>query len=291
MDLALATMTRVTMGVNTCDKLSHFRNQPGREPTLSLDTDIVRAVRAAAVGELAWLGPDGRPDALPVTPLLQGERPAVTYPYAYAELARTIAASPRVALVLSDGRMTGRGWQPLAVLARPRLVEDPEGELFTADLVNQELRKYPPSRALADSIMLRREHWWYVPRLVLVLDDESVVAVAERSDPAHQVLAVGAGGLQVDTVRTGEATRDHVDVHSLRDRPAPDGPAALLGHDFSVPDLERWTPWVTRGVLSDGVLRVEERPERTTLEPVPRLRDRLRRQRDLERACRRALGG
>jgi hypothetical protein len=64
----------------------------------------------------------------------------------------------------------------------------------------------------------------------------------------------------------------------------------LLGHDFAVPDLERWTPWTTRGwSAADGLFTVEQRPARTSLEPPLGVWQRLRRQRELERACRRAL--
>ncbi|WP_091080674.1 hypothetical protein [Micromonospora nigra] len=41
------------------------------------------------------------------------------------------------------------------------------------------------------------------------------------------------------------------------------GPAVLLGHDLSAPDLERWTPWTARGRVAGGTLAVEEAPART----------------------------
>lgn len=247
-------------------------------------------MRAATVAELVWVAADGRPDALPVTPLLLDVEPAIAYPYAYAEFARQVAASPAVALTLTDPRMTSGGWRPLAATGRARLIEDKDGELFKAELLTEELRKYPPSRALADSLMLRREHWWYVPRLILVLDLNPPIPIEPRADASSQVLAVWDGErLHVDTVQRAEAGTDRLKLTSLAGRSVPDGGAALLGHDFSVPDLEQWTPWVTRGDLSGSVFAVTEWPERTTLEPVPKLRERFRRQRDLERACRAAL--
>src|SRR5690606_23965162 len=126
--------------------------------------NLVQSVRASTVAELSWIGAAGRPDALPAVPLLLMGEPAIAYPYAYADLARQIAASSRVALTLSGPRLTGRPWQPLTVTARPRLIEDADGELFEAELLTEELRKFPPSRTLADSLLLRRENWWYVPR-------------------------------------------------------------------------------------------------------------------------------
>jgi hypothetical protein len=260
---------------------------------VDIDPNVRQSITAATVGELTWLGPDGRPQARPVTPLLLDGAPAVALPYADAALARRVAAAPRAALVVSDDRLTGRGWWPVAVTGRPRLIEDPDGTLFTGRLLGQELRKYPPARALADSPLLRREHWWYLPRLVVVLEVAAVTPVAARPGGRGEVLAVAepAGRLAVDTVRCDEAGPGRLRVTSLVGRAPADGPAVLLGHDFSAPDLERWTPWTTRGRLADGVLAVEERPDRTGLEPPYGLWRRLRRHRDLARACRRALAG
>jgi hypothetical protein len=254
-------------------------------------SNIKQAIQSASVGELAWLGVDGRPDALPVTPLMLDEQPAVTYPYAYRELARRIAMAPAIGLVVSDPRMTGSGWSPVALTGRPRLIEDPDGQLVKDKLIAQELRKYPPARALADSMLLRKENWWYVPRLVIVIDDVTTDPIGPRPTATeHQVLAVhGPDGLSLDTVRVHENGPDQLDVESLVGRALPHGPAVALGHDFSEPDLEQWTPWVTRGDLNGTTLTVTEWPERTTLEPIPKLRQRYRRHRELEKGCKAAL--
>lgn len=255
-----------------------------------LNANIGPPVRAATIAELAWVCVDGYPDALPVVPLWLDSEPAVAYPYAYAQLARQIAAAPTVALTLSDPRMTGTGWRPLAAVGRARLIEDVEGQLFKSELLKQELRKFPPSRALADSLLLQREHWWYVPRLIVVFDLSVPTEVEPRTDASSQVLSAWDGErLHVDTVRVADAGPDRLDLTSLAGRSVPDGRAAVIGHDFSLPDLEQWTPWVTRGDVAGGVLSVTEWPERTALEPVPKLRQRFRRQRELERACRAAL--
>jgi hypothetical protein len=258
---------------------------------MSVDIETRRAIRAAAVGELAWLDRAGRPDACPVTPLLLGDEPAVAYPYGEAELARRVAAAAAVALVVSDDRMTGRGWQPVALTGRPRLVEDRDGALFADRLLDQELRKYPPARAFADSPLLRREHWWYVPRLIVVVEGAVAAPVGPRPAGAGQLLAVAGDPdrLYVDTVSCAEEGSGWLRVTSLAGRSPASGPAVLLGHDFSAPDLERWTPWTTRGWLADQLLTIEQRPGRTTLEPPLGLWRRLRRQRRLELACRRAL--
>ena len=261
------------------------------EVTLSIQIEIRRPVAAATVAELVWLDDTGRPQAAPATPLLLGDQPAVAYPYALAAEARQLAAAPVAALVLSDPRMTGSDWQSLAITGRARLIEDRDGALFAAQLLRQELRKYPPARALADSIMLRRENWWYLPRLIVALEFTSATQVAARPDATAQLLAVGTGErrLHVDTVRVDESVPDRLQLASLADRPLPDGPAILFGHDFAVPDLEVWTPWTTRGRLAGGVLAVDQRPERSTLAPIPGLWERLRRHRSLERGCRRGI--
>lgn len=260
---------------------------------MGVDGETRRAIQTATVGELAWLDGAGRPDACPVTPLLLADQPAVAYPYAQAALARRLAAAPVAALVVSDDRLTARGWRPVAVTGRPRLVEDERGELFTEQLLGQELRKYPPARALIDSPLLRREHWWYLPRLIVVLEAGSAAPVGARPGGTGEVLAVAGDGerLYVDTVERAGDGYGNTRVVSLAGRPPVTGPAVLLGHDFSAPDLERWTPWTTRGRLAGGALTVAEPPARTGLEPPLGLWRRLARHRGLERACRRALPG
>ncbi|MBQ1027578.1 pyridoxamine 5'-phosphate oxidase family protein [Micromonospora sp. C95] len=254
--------------------------------------EVRRAIQAATVGELAWIDPDGRPQARPVTPLLLDDRPAVAFPYAEATLARRLAAAPVAALVVSDDRLTGRGWRPVAVTGRPRLTEDRDGALFAERLLDQELRKHPPARALIDSPLLRREHWWYLPRLIVVLDVDTATTIGARVDGIGELLAVARDDRQlyVDSVtRPDDQVSEAVRVRSFAGRQPADGPAVLLGHDFSVPDLERWTPWTTRGELADGVLAVTATPARTTLPPPLGLWRRLTRQRRLARACQDAL--
>ncbi|WP_457159694.1 hypothetical protein [Modestobacter sp. SYSU DS0875] len=253
---------------------------------MTADTTLTRAVRAAGLAELVWRRPGEPPGALGVVPLLLGERPAVALPWAQAAAARSVAAADAAALVLSDPRLTGPGWEPLALSGRCTLVEDGDGRLFTDELLPQELRKHPPSRALADSAMLRREHWWYLPRLVLVFEDVRVVPARRRDGPADAVLAVDDGGLHAGTVRVGEWGADPL---VLDGAPAATGPATLVGQEVSVPDAERWTVHVTTGRLADGRLADVTSAATRELEPTPGLLARVRRQRALHRACLAAL--
>ena len=257
---------------------------------------LAAAITAASVAELAWIDPVGRPSAVPVVPLLLADQPAVALPYAFAELAGRVGAAPRAALVLSDPRMTGRGWRPLAATATPRLVVDDDGSLFAAQLMDQELRKYPPARALVGSPLLRREHWWYLPRLVLLLGNTVAADVGARHGERQALLVSGATSQpatspEVDTVQVEDWDAERVALGSLSGRPVPtDGrPSLLMGHDFSVPDLERWSWHHTYGRLGSDGLTVDSRPASRALEPVPGLFLRIRRQRALERRCRRAL--
>jgi hypothetical protein len=115
--------------------------------------------------------------------------------------AAAVGAAGLAELVLSEPRLTGSAWEPLAALGRLTLLEDGDGGLFTDELLAQELRKHPPARALAASPLLRREHWWYLPRLVLLLEAPEVVPLRSREGPGDAVLAVDDGGLPVATVR------------------------------------------------------------------------------------------
>ncbi|MGY2075943.1 hypothetical protein [Blastococcus sp. SYSU DS0828] len=252
-----------------------------------MDPTSLAALHAAGVAELLWSTPDGPPGATGVVPLALGGRPAVALPWAHVATARAAAAAGSAALVLSEPRLTGARWSPLAFTGRLTLVEDGDGELFSEELLDQELRKHPPSRALADSHMLRREHWWYLPRLVLVLDPDAVVPVDRREGPADAVLAVDDGGLHVRTVRVPDWDADPLALPG--GPPAVAGPAVLVGQELSVPDVERWTVHTTSGRYADGRLTDVHPAATRQLEPVPGLLARIRRQRALERSCVQAL--
>lgn len=253
-----------------------------------MDVTTARAaVHAAGVAELLWPLPGGPPGAAGVVPLLLDDRPAVALPWAHEATARAVGAAGEVVLALSDPRVTGSAWWPLAIRGRPRLIEDRDGTLFGDRLLDQELRKHPPSRALADSVMLRREHWWYLPRLVVVLEPGRIEPLAPRESATDVVLGVDDGGLQVATVRVEDWGADPLVL-----RGAPDtaqGPAVLVGQEISVPDVERWTVHTTTGHHAGGRLSGVRSSGPRSLEPVPGLLARIRRQRALERACVSAL--
>jgi hypothetical protein len=246
-------------------------------------TRLGPAVHSAGVAELLWRTPAGPPAAIGVVPLLLGGQPAVALPWAHVSTARDAARSDRAAFVLSDPRLTGSQWEPLVATGRLTLVEDGEGDLFVEELLDQELRKHPPSRALADSHMLRREHWWYLPRLVLVLEPADVAPIARRDGPEDAVLGVDDDGLHVRTVHVTDWEADHL---QLREAPSDvGGPAVLIGQEISVPDVEQWTVHTTTGQYADGRLTDVHPAATRALEPRPGVLPRVRRQRALERAC------
>ncbi|WP_347060113.1 hypothetical protein ABC795_06510 [Blastococcus sp. HT6-30] len=250
-------------------------------------TSLPAAIHSAGVAELLWRTPGEAPGAIGVVPLVLGGRPAVALPWGHVGTARAAASGGAAALVLSDPRLTGSRWAPLVATGPLTLVEDGAGDLFTDELLDQELRKHPPARALADSPMLRREHWWYLPRLVLVLEPVDVVAGGRREGPGDVVLGVDDGTLHVRTVRVADWGTAPLEV---RGGPAGvRGPAVLVGQELSVPDVERWTVHTTAGRYADDRLTVTQPAVTRELEPVPGLLTRIRRQRALERSCVRAL--
>lgn len=227
---------------------------------------------------------------------MDGE-PVFTLTYADSEVAREIARSPKVCLVLSDSRLAYAGWKPLTVRATAKVVPDPEGEAFVGkQLLWQELRKFPPARALADTPLLRREYWWYVPRLVVRLGELGEPAPAgRRTGEEHGVLAWSAGdGLAAETVRVGNWEAGRIPVTSLTPSGTdlPDGtPAALSSHDFEVPEMEQRATFLATGRLSNGRLEVEDRSGERKVGKRPGLFARWRTLKAFEKACKAGLAG
>ncbi len=255
--------------------------------------DLVTAWRRALVGEVCWLGPGERPEGTPATPLALDGVPCLALPYAGRETAHAVAAAPEVVFAVTDARSLASGGPGVAAVGTTTVHDDLDGKLFTEHLLEQELLKYPPSRTLADSLLLRRENWWWLPRLIVRLDHiDRTVSLPARSEPACEALLVHDGtGLRLDTVRF-EDGEGHARPRSLAGDPLRgDGaPALLFGHDYTEPDLERWEPWTVRGRLLGDELTVEERDgEPGAALPPLRLLDRVRRQRELGRACRRGV--
>ena len=197
----------------------------------------------AATAELAYTDEDGSPRIEPLTPLLTEKEPAFALPYSRIDLADRLEKRPGVSLTFSDSRLARVGWSPLAVEGRVEVVPDPEGDLFLEELLYWELRKFWPSRQLIGSLVLRRDNWWYVPRLILRFTDTDAPRPIERcTEPDHGILAWKTDhSVASDTVRVEDWEAERPAVSPLSpDTTLPSGiPATLLYHDFSVPDREQ----------------------------------------------------
>jgi hypothetical protein len=252
-------------------------------------TVTTETISASSVAEVSWVVA-GLPRVHGVVPLVHDEVPVLAFTYADEDLAREVAASAVVAVSLTEPRSTGTAFRPLVLVGRPRLVEDPSGDLFATNLLPQELRRYPPSRLLADSPLLQREHWWYLPRLLVEIDVDAVVQVPAREDPSrdHVLVVAGANG---PMVRVARIDGDPELLSLASEEPPPPGPAVLFGQDASFPDLEQWAQWNYRGHWDGARMQVEEAPARIGLGRPPGLLQRWRRQRDFERRCVAAIPG
>jgi len=216
-------------------------------------------------------------------------RPAAAFTYADEAVARSVAAAHSVVLSCTEPRSAGSHFTAMAITGRPRLVADPAGDVFVGELLDQELRKFPPSRLLADSPLLRREHWWYLPRLIVVLDVTTTDPLPARTGARDHLLVVTPS----TAPSTEQAEAPVVRVASAPpvavDEPPPAGEAVLFGQDASFPDLERWAQWRYRGRWDGQQLAVREEPTAVGPGATPSVWRRWRRQRDLEKRCRQAL--
>jgi hypothetical protein len=247
--------------------------------------DVLAALRSASLCEVAWRGSGGL-RVRGALPLVTESGPALAFPYADAEAARSLGTADSVLLTLSEPRSTGRAFTPLALTCTPRVTEDPEGDRFCAELLDQELRKYPPSRTLADSPLLRRENWWWLPRVVVDLAVTRTEPFHERAPEDHLLVVDTAGSAGVPEAAVARVrSRDPLEVDVTVGTPGP-GPAVLFGQDASFPDLERWGQWAWQGTWDGAAFTATSSPARTGVPPTPGVLARWRRQRDLEKRCR-----
>lgn len=242
---------------------------------------------SSSLGEVGWVDPTGRPRAAGVVPLLLDGLPVLALTFDQVELATELAAADVVDLLVREPRNTGSAWRPGGWHCRSRLTEDLEGETWLEQLRLQELRRYPPARRYADSLLLCREHWWYLPRLLVRLEPVDALDPPPLRRDADDLLLVTThdGGLVVGGADSAGGTLRP----TWGPRPAP-GPGVVLGQDATFPDLEEWARW-TRAVevFDHEVVASEPLPEPGPPR-VPGLRERWRRERHFTRACRRGLG-
>ena len=253
--------------------------------------EIVSLWRRATSAELAWIDGAGAPAAISVVPLLDGAVPCVAITYDRAPLLASLADTAEVAFAVTDSRSLPTGARGAAAVGRVTVVDRPSEGLEEA-LLTQELRKFPPSRALADSLLLRRENWWYLARILVRLDRiDRVQELAPRRDAGRDALLVrdDGRGLRLDVAAADGWAGEQVTLRSEEPLRGDGAPVLAHGHDFS-PDRERWASWDVRGHLRGDRLEVTSCDGRPGLDPrPPRLLERLRRARVLERDCRQGI--
>lgn len=255
-------------------------------------TDVEVARRTwcrAPLAAIAWLAPDGIPDVVSVLPLTGSGRPVLALPYAKVGLARALEASTEVVLAVvspsqADSGASGPATALVTVRGRAEVTADPSGDRFQASgLIEVELAKYPTSRRRLDSLLLRREHWWFLPRLLVHIDG---LHHARTASPADGLLVTGGPALQVEPCRIED--RDPLRLRAtghLAERRA----AAVIEFGGDRPELEQ--PWERRwhGTLEGGRFETD----RVTGEGPPErplsLRQRMRAEKRLERACKAGL--
>ena len=261
-----------------------------REPSTHVDV-AVRSWRRAPLAAIAWLGPDGTPDIASVSPLTDGDRPLLALPYARLALARALEVSSEVVLAVTS-LPDGVDDPPVTVRGRAEVSEDPKGDRFhDSGLIDLELAKYPASRRRLDSLLLRREHWWFLPRLLITIGGLGGARVIATDD----ALLVG-GGTSLDVGSCHLESRDPLALRVAdgvvgplgRDHPG-SRPAVVFEHGGDLPELER--PWERRwtGTLIDRRFETGSVSGGGPQHRALTLRQRMRAEKQLERACKAGL--
>lgn len=261
--------------------------------------DLVTVWQRSTVAELSWTSPSG-PAGIPVVPLMWRDTPCVALPYAHADVALRLRERQHVAFSVTD---EGAGGRTAVVGVGPvDVVEDLEGHEFVEHLLEQEVVKHPPTRLRADSLMARRENWWWVSRVLVTLGTiEEEYPLHPRTRAEDTLLVRERSGRPVIDVVTAEGrperSVENIDLWARNGGllKGVDEPAFMFSHQYS-PDFERWERWFRSGRLSGESLLVNESDGTPTgtapsgpLSPY-RLWERFTNHRSLARACRKGIG-
>lgn len=224
--------------------------------------EMVAAWSRAFAAEILWATP-GAARGMPVVPLtwLADRTPCAAVPL--SQLDDLDSLPDRAAFVVRE---------PSRTLVATGVVEvrwDLEGEEFVEHLLPQEAAKHPPTRLRADSLLDRRENWWWVPRALVTLTTFGRVrALPARANPGDALLVRPSRDPEhaaneprvavVTAARWPEPGQDSLVELWPRDGASLEGngePAYVLGHRNS-PDFERWERWYRSGTLHGEVLHV-----------------------------------
>jgi hypothetical protein len=205
--------------------------------------DAIAAADAAPVAVFAFLRGDGSPAAVPVTPYVDGTRVVITSSLGFIQKAELVRRDGRVALLANGVYMRGRA----AVTA------DPSGDAFVARYLAQELRKFPPARALVQIPDHRRLLSSYFGRAIIIFEPEGVEQ--RPGDGGATLIARTREGFpEISPVPVEDPDAAEFDVGHAAD----DTRAALLIHR-ETEDMS-WLRWVRlHGRVSGGVFHVERR--------------------------------
>ncbi|ASU83682.1 hypothetical protein CDO52_13575 [Nocardiopsis gilva YIM 90087] len=262
--------------------------------------ELITVWRRSTTAELCWIAPDG-PTGIPVVPLVWDDRPCVALPLAHLDAVDTMT-SGHAAFAVTGERPGGA---PAVVgTGRVDIRFDLEGERFIDHLLDQEAVKHPPTRLRSDSMMARRENWWWLARvLITLIAPDEIRELPGRSRPEDALLVRpderGARGNRPDLPRVDIVTSREwheeaggtVDLWERRGSPleGTGEPAFAFSHAYS-PDRERWERWYRTGTLVGEELRVQAGVGLPQSEPRPfSILERFRNHRDVARACRKGI--
>ncbi|QGK72231.1 hypothetical protein GIY23_12075 [Allosaccharopolyspora coralli] len=259
---------------------------------------MITAWSRAVTAEILWHTVRG-PRGMPVVPLTwpQDRTPCAAVPLSHLD---DVDSLPHRAAFTVH---TGHGHpKTLVATGRVDLHWDLSGAEFVDHLLPQELAKHPPTRLRADSLMARRENWWWIPRALVTLRDITRVdTLPARTHPGDALLVRQPHSDDPEEPRTTVVTaarwpepgQQSVELWP-RDGAAlaGEGEAAfVLGHRYS-PDFERWERWYRSGTVDGEILHVwsgdgapqpgDEHPG--TAAPLSLL-DRLSHHRRVAKAC------
>ncbi|EHR49984.1 hypothetical protein SacmaDRAFT_1714 [Saccharomonospora marina XMU15] len=251
--------------------------------------------RRAITAEVCWLTAEGDPAAVAATPLLDRDVPCVALPYSRAGEVAGLRDAEQVAFAVTDSRSLRPGVPAMAVVGAVSVLDDTEGDHFVVELLKQELVKFPPTRTLADSPLLCRENWWWLPRLIIRLERVTrLLELPPRTNPARHGLLVRErdATLAPGVVEVLDGRHDRLPLRDAGGKAlrGDGGPALVFGYDYSMPDLERWETWSRGGRLLGDELVVERRSGSPDADLSPlSLLGRVRRQREMSRECKRNI--
>src|SRR5699024_8102186 len=147
--------------------------------------ELMTAWRRASTAELHWTTPNG-PHGSPVVPLVwPGDRlPCVALPLVQLDEAESIPATVALSVPAASQRP-----ETLVASSEVSLEWDLSGERFLEHLLPQEVAKHPPTRLRADSLLARRENWWWLPRILVTLTSTTGMwSLPTRTSTAHALL-------------------------------------------------------------------------------------------------------